>query len=206
MASSRLAQASNQEGKILLAIQAYKRGQISSIKKASTLYSVPFTILYDRLNSSITRENAQLQNRKLFLTEELTLVQWILSMDERGKSPRIATVREMANILLANRDTTTSSPTVGEKWVNRFINRHTELQSKFSRKYDYKRALCEDPKVIREWFDLVRNTIKKYGILLEDIYNFDKIKFLIGVITTMRVITGSEKSLRPKLIQPGNRE
>jgi uncharacterized protein (DUF2267 family) len=73
MASSRLAQASNQEGKILLAIQAYKRGQISSIKKASALYSVPFTTLYDRLNGSITRENAQLQNRKLFLTKELTL-------------------------------------------------------------------------------------------------------------------------------------
>jgi hypothetical protein len=73
MASSRLAQASNQEGKILLAIQAYKRGQISSIKKASALYSVPFTTLHDRLNSGITRENAQLQNRKLSLTKELTL-------------------------------------------------------------------------------------------------------------------------------------
>jgi hypothetical protein len=30
MAFSRLAQASNQEGKILLAIQAHKKGQISS--------------------------------------------------------------------------------------------------------------------------------------------------------------------------------
>jgi hypothetical protein len=74
MPQSQLLQASNQEGKILLAIQAYKRGQISSIKKVSALYSVPFTTLHDRLNGSTTRENAQLQNRKLSLTEELTLV------------------------------------------------------------------------------------------------------------------------------------
>jgi hypothetical protein len=48
--------------------------------------------------------------------------------------------------------------------------------------------------------------IKKYRILPEDIYNFNKIRFLMGVIATIKVITGSEKSLRPKLIQPGNRE
>jgi hypothetical protein len=155
MTSSRLAQASNHEGKILLAIQAYKRGQISSIKKASALYSVPFTSLWHRIHGRTTRQNAQSQNRKLSSTEEITLSQWILSMDERGKPPRIVTVREMANVLLANRDNTLPLPTVGTNWVNRFINRHAELQSKFSRKYDYKRALCEDPKVIREWFNLV---------------------------------------------------
>jgi predicted HTH domain antitoxin len=58
MASSRLAQASNQEGKILLAIQAYKRGQVSSIEKASALYTVPHSTLHDRLKGRTTRENA----------------------------------------------------------------------------------------------------------------------------------------------------
>jgi hypothetical protein len=95
---------------------------------------------------------------------------------------------------------------VGVNWVNRFINRHDKLRSKFSRKYDYQRALCEDPKIIREWFELVQNTIAKYEILSEDTYNFDKIRFLMGVIAIIRVITGSKKNLRPKLIQPGNRE
>ncbi|KAL1952664.1 hypothetical protein VTO42DRAFT_4565 [Malbranchea cinnamomea] len=72
--------------------------------------------------------------------------------------------------------------------------------------YDYKRALCEDPKVIREWFQLVQNTIEKYGILPEDIYNFDEVGFLMGIIATTRVVTDSEKNLRPNLIQPENRE
>ncbi|KAL1960771.1 hypothetical protein VTO42DRAFT_6601 [Malbranchea cinnamomea] len=73
-------------------------------------------------------------------------------------------------------------------------------------RYDYKRALCQDPKVIREWFQLVQNTIEKYGILPEHIYNFDEVGFLTGIIATTRVATGSERNLRPNLIQPGNRE
>jgi hypothetical protein len=48
--------------------------------------------------------------------------------------------------------------------------------------------------------------MKKYRILVEDIYNFNKIGFLIGIIATIRVVTRSKKNLRPKLIQPRNRE
>jgi hypothetical protein len=127
-------------------------------------------------------------------------------MDERGKPPRVAIVRDMANILLAKRDESAAPPTVSVNWVRNFVKHYNKLESKFSRKYDYKRALCEDSQAIREWFDLVRSTIEKYGILLENIYNFDKIGFLIGIIATIRVITGSERSLCPKVIQPGNRE
>jgi hypothetical protein len=126
MSTSGFAQASNQEGKILLAIQAHKARQVSSLRKASALYSVPPTSLWNRSQGRTTRENAQLQNRKLSPTEEATLIQWILSMDERGKSPRIATIQEMANILLASRGRSFAA-TVGVNWANRFINRHNEI-------------------------------------------------------------------------------
>ncbi|EDN03594.1 conserved hypothetical protein [Histoplasma mississippiense (nom. inval.)] len=111
----------------------------------------------------------------------------------------------MANLLLVSRGSN-PSPTVGECWVRNFVNRHEELKSKFSRKYDYQRALCEDSEVIRGWFRLVQNTIAKYGILDDDIYNFDETGFQMGVIGTARVITGSERAGNPKLVQPGDRE
>ena len=94
--------------------------------------------------------------------------------------------------------------TVRECWVGRFIKCYDEIKSKFSCKYDHQWALYEDPELIQQWFQLVHNTIKKYGILLEDIYNFDKIGFQMGVIATARVVTGSERSSRASLIQPGN--
>jgi hypothetical protein len=53
---------------------------------------------------------------------------------------------------------------------------------------------------------LVENTIAKYGIHAEDIYNFDETGFQIGVISSAKVITGAERSNRPISIQPRNRE
>jgi hypothetical protein len=46
----------------------------------------------------------------------------------------------------------------------------------------------------------------QYGILPEDIFNFDKTGFAMGLCATVKVITGSDRYCRPKLLQPGNRE
>ena len=48
--------------------------------------------------------------------------------------------------------------------------------------------------------------MEKYGILSDDIYNFDETGFQMGVIGTARVITGSERSWNSKLVQPEDQE
>jgi hypothetical protein len=139
---------------------------------------------------------------KLLGTEEQVIVQHILDLDSRGFPPRLAAVKDMADSLLAARH---QGP-VGINWASTFVQRTPELKVKFNRKYDYKRALCEDPEVIAPWFELVQNVKAKYGILDEDTYNFDEIGFMMGVISTGAVVTGSERRNRPKQVQPGNRE
>jgi hypothetical protein len=145
-----------------------------------------------------TPSNAQ----RLTSQEEEAIIQYILDLDSRGFPPRPAAVQEMADLLLSERD----APPVGKNWTSSFVNRRPEIKTKFSRKYDYKRALCEDPVIIGDWFKLVRNTVAKYGITEEDIYNFDEVGFLMGVIATAKVVTSSESRNRPKTAQPGNRE
>ncbi|RKK70134.1 hypothetical protein BFJ71_g17692, partial [Fusarium oxysporum] len=108
----------------------------------------------------------------------------------------------MANCLLADRN---ASP-VGIHWANNFIKRQPELKMRFFRRYDYQRAKCEDPTIIRNWFKLVENTIAKYGIQSDDIWNFDETGFMMGMISSGMVVTGSERLGRPKSVQPGNRE
>jgi hypothetical protein len=108
----------------------------------------------------------------------------------------------MADLLLAERD---GKPT-GTNWTTKFIQRRPELKTKFSRRYDYKRAQCEDPEIIRDWFRLVQNVVAKYGILEQDIFNFDEAGFAMGVVATAKVVTSSERRNRPKTAQPGNRE
>ena len=74
------------------------------------------------------------------------------------------------------------------------------------RRYNYQRAKYEDPKIIGDWFTLVRNMIAKYGILDNDIYNFDETGFMMGIISTGIVVTTSDGFGRAKLAQPSNRE
>lgn len=50
------------------------------------------------------------------------------------------------------------------------------------------------------------NTIAKYGIQSDNIYNFDETSFLMGIITSGIVITGAERHSKPKSVQPRNRE
>jgi hypothetical protein len=99
----------------------------------------------------------------------------------------------------------TSQP-IGTKWVYNYTNRHPELKSRYSRRYNYQRALCEDPRIIQPWFDLVRRTIDENGIQTEDIYNFDETGFAMGLIATAKVITRAEYYGRRSILQPGNRE
>jgi hypothetical protein len=53
----------------------------------------------------------------------------------------------------------------------------------------------------------VKNTKEKWGIVDDDIYNFDETGFMMGKILSQMVITGWDRSGgKKKKIQPGNRE
>ena len=194
-----------QEGKLLLAISALKKQEISSVRQAARVYTVPESTLRDRLHGSINRAEKRANGHKMTQNEEDSLVQWILSMDRRGAAPRPAHVQDMANILLSKRGTT-NTQTVGVNWVYNFVKRQDELKSRYSRRYNHQRAKCEDPKTIKEWFDRVQITIMQHGIALEDIYNFDETGYAMGLVATAKVVTRADMVGKPFLIQPGNRE
>jgi DDE superfamily endonuclease/Tc5 transposase DNA-binding domain/helix-turn-helix, Psq domain len=205
------------EDRLQLATQALSFGQITSIRKAAAAFDVPYATLRGRVVGRVSRQQSQITSRKLQPTEEAALIQWIESMDDRGMSPTIGYIRQMADLLLRERgslvllDASVTAVadehnTVGEKWVRRFLDRQPGLKSKYSRKYDYQRALCEDPKVVLAWFQRVQKTIESNGILDCDIYNFDETGFQMGVASTAKVVTRSDRRRRPVVVQPGNRE
>jgi hypothetical protein len=45
-----------------------------------------------------------------------------------------------------------------------------------------------------------------YGIANQDVFNFDKTGFIIGVASTSKVVTSSNTISRATVVQPGNRE
>jgi hypothetical protein len=163
---------------------------------------VPRTTLRERRAGKLTRRDCQPNSSKLEKREEEAIVAHILELDTRGIGATRAMVEEMANDLLAAR----GEGPVGNCWVDRFKTRTKEIKLRRSRSYDRQRALNEDPRVIQPWFELVRETKQKYGILDEDTHNFDESGFMMGMIAAQMVFTGSEKRSNPKKIQPGNRE
>jgi hypothetical protein len=47
--------------------------------------------------------------------------------------------------------------------------------------------------VIGAWFKLVEKIKAKYGVHNNDMHNFDKTGFQMGIIGSMKVVTGSER-------------
>ncbi|EMT65575.1 hypothetical protein FOC4_g10001844 [Fusarium odoratissimum] len=121
------------------------------------MYEVGYGTLRNRKNGIQSRGDWIPKSRKLSDLEENIIIQFILDLDSRGFPSRLRFVEEMANSLLADRDTPP-------------------------------------------------NTIAKYGIRSDDIWNFDETGFMMGIIMAGMVVTGSERQGRPKSVQPGNRE
>ena len=172
------------------------------MRQAAATYNVPKSTLHDRLTGKPARRDCEPNSRKLTPTEELVIIKHILDLDSRGKSPNFRALRDMANRLLRER----AAPEVGINWPSRFIQRKPELKTRVTRKYDYQRAKCEDPRVIGPYFDGLEKKKEEYGIQDEDTYNFDESGFQMGVVVAEVVITASERRSAPKKIQPGNRE
>ena len=196
---------SNLEGRISLALHALSTGHCTSVRAAATYYDVPRVTLARRQHGTLPQRGTRSVTCKLTQTEEGILLQRILDLDLQGFPPQLAIVRDIANILLSNRVKPPTQP-IGKNWVTNFVKRHPSLQTKYNRKYDYQRAMCEDPKQVQAWFQLVQNMVTKYGILPEDTYNFDETGFQMGVISTSKVVTRSERRGRANTKQPGNRE
>jgi transposase-like protein len=136
-----------QEGRILLAIQTFQNNNNCSICQLARDFDVSATTLTRRIAGVKSREETRANSHKLTFLEEETLVNWIISLDERGAAPRPNTVREVANLLLEDRGTDPIE-SVGVRWVYNFIQRHPDLCTRFSRSYDYWRAQFEDVKMI----------------------------------------------------------
>jgi hypothetical protein len=189
-----------------LAIVSFHNNPRQSKRALATSYDVPESTLRTRLQGIQPKHETTSVNLKMSSVEEQSLIKWILDLDRRGFPPHIIDVRRMADALLANRGQDPPPQPVGKCWVARFIKRKSELQTKWNRKFHSQRALCEDPVKINAWFKLVHDTRVAYGILDEDIYNFDETGFMMGVALTSKVVTSADTVGRATVVQPGNRE
>lgn len=114
-------------------------------------------------------------------------------------------IREKANLILAKRGDDPPN-LVGQSWPRRFVKRHPEVSLTCSIGYDIKRAKAEDPKLIHDWFERVKEAKIKYGVHEDDIYNVDETGFQIGCVGSEFVLTGSENRGMCHVLEQTNQE
>ena len=192
----------SKEDRVKLALQAIKKPQELSVRRAAIVYNVPRTTLQRRRAGKQSTRDTQPKSSALDKIEERTLVQHIKNLDKQGRAPTLHCVEDMANQLRATRN----AKPVGPRWASNFVKREPELQSRMTRQRDRQRVLCSDQGVIGPWFDLVRNVKAKYGILDNDTYNFDETGFTMGIGNRVQVVTASERRSEPIGVQQGDRE
>lgn len=123
----------NDEGQIILALQALEKDSTLSLRAAAEIYAVHYTKLSRRRRGMQSRRDIPANSRKLTDLEESVIVQYILELDSKGFPPRLSGVEDIANRLLAERD----AGRVGTRWAHNSVKRHSELDTRFNRKYDY---------------------------------------------------------------------
>ena len=134
------------EAQLILALTALEKDPNLKVATAANIYNVDRSTLRRRRAGRPARRDIPANSRKLTDLEEQTIVRYIIELYIRVFYPRLAYVEDMANRLLRERD----APPVGIRWAHNFVKRQPELRTRFTRKYDYQRAKCEDLKVIRE--------------------------------------------------------
>ena len=92
--------------------------------------------------------NFILKKHLFTLTEEESLIQWILSMNQHNMSSKIVIAWEMASLLVAQHFKSITLSLIDQNWIQKFINCHDTLKSKYNHKYNYQQAKCEDLKLI----------------------------------------------------------
>jgi hypothetical protein len=196
----------SKEGRLSLAIASFQNNRFQTKRALAAAFDVPESTLRTRLQGVQPKHETTSVNLRLSSVEEQSLIDWILSLDRRGFPPHIIDVRRMADTLLASRGQNPPPPPVGKCWASRFVSRQSELQTKWNRKLHSQRARCEDPVRISAWFKLMEDTRSAYGIVEADMFNFDETGFMMGVASTSKVVTSSDKVGRATVVQPGNRE
>lgn len=117
---------SAKDNEVLAAIDGWNAGLYSSKRAAARAHGVNHRTMLNRMAGVPSRHHGHSNQQTLSIPQEEFLVQWILQLEKEGHPPRQATVKDMATQI---RRIAGETPTIGNNWVSRFLQRHPEVQS-----------------------------------------------------------------------------
>ena len=165
------------EARLSEAQEYMKQNPEAKVRTVAKEFGVTRGQLRSRVNGHSSPLEESSFNTKLSYEEEKALCRYIDRLDAINLHVRREFVVDAANAILREKaGKTTTPPTVGRHWIDRFLKRHQYNLVK-QKVLEQNRQVAEDPKVIKEWFTKLQLLIQEEGILPEDIYNIDETSF-----------------------------
>ncbi|KFA81768.1 hypothetical protein S40288_11568 [Stachybotrys chartarum IBT 40288] len=178
-----------------------------SLRTVAKDAGVPYSTLQRRMKTPLKEKDKKVATKALTEAEEAAICAYIERLDRINMSVRPEFVRDAANTILRERQSSRTPldeiPVVGPRWVTRFIQRHG-FSARRTKTLDLKRQEAENQEVIVSYFFDLQQVIDDNGILPDEIWNMDETGFRSGMGTNAVVITKRKKALYFGL--PTNRE
>jgi DDE superfamily endonuclease/Tc5 transposase DNA-binding domain len=191
-----------QEAKVRrLKNRSQKRASLSSI---ALKHKISPQTLSNRLNGSVSRAEAREAQQHLSKAEEDILVDWILKLSAQGFGPTIKLLKKLASGIIRRKNS--SFKEVGEKWVHRFRQRHSDrLGGGWSNNLDIKRGKAVNKSAVADYYRLLEKVVKEKEITPDRIYGMDEKGFLLGKAPRTYVL-GPKGTYTPYVNEDGKRE
>ena len=133
-----------------------------SIRKIAAFYNIVHIILFKCINDQISSyQQAHEKKQRLSHIKKEALMSWIRLISKWDWPSRVNLVRHMIYEMLIKKE---DHRPLSKTWINKFLNRHQDLQSRFNQSLNKERAATHDAEKIQRWFILVKSMIQKYDI------------------------------------------
>src|SRR5438034_7381108 len=188
------------ETRIQAAIASILPDKQPNIAKLARDFAVPEARLRARYNGRKARSNCGGTGRSLTDAQEMALCSIIEREEIDGTHLRHWQLQNRANWILAQdhpSDSPDPPPTVGKCRLARFLERHPKYTIQTSYPLANERKWSHDIDSLQAWFDRYKQARENYGIVDQDVWNFDETGFHVGVGGKQLVIVTKRKN--PKI-------
>ena len=168
---------SNQEQNIQNALNDLQLKRFRSIRQSALYNHVSPTTLAYRVGGRKSKTQTERKSQRFTNQEEKSIVQWLSDLQRQHISANYIHIREMLQNLLQKKG---DLKPLGEHFITRFVRRHPQLKSGYSRTLDAVQLSALDPSLVEAFFSEFNTLKTEYNIDLEDIYNMDETGFQMG--------------------------
>ena len=150
---------------------AVERG--TSLRKASIMYDVPRSTLYDRVSGRVAMDSRPGRRPYLTIEEEEELVSFLLKCAKIGYAH---TRKEVLSLVRRIVESKGFDHVITDSWWRRFCERHPQLTLRAAMPLSQARAMATDENVINQYFDTLEDTLVENDIFDDPhcIYNLDE--------------------------------